>query len=87
MIKPSLSPVSEVSRIWLPKDCKTLIPNFPNKKEWYNEKVLQDLGKLNYKISIIEDIKYKEYPLMKHEILMEEDKKDVLKDIIDFYNE
>ena len=41
----------------------------------------------NLKLEGFEDIKYKEYPLMKHEILMEEDKKDVLKDIIDFYNE
>ena len=33
------------------------------------------------------DVKYKEYPNMKHEILMEDNKEDVFKDIIDFYNE
>ena len=33
------------------------------------------------------DMKYKTYPKMKHEILMEDDHKEVIEDILKFYQE
>lgn len=38
---------------------KVLIPNFPNRDDWYAEKDIKILGMLNYNISKIEDEKYR----------------------------
>ena len=46
------------------KDEKILIPDFPNKDIWFQKDILNTLGKLNYNINMIEDIKYKDLFLL-----------------------
>lgn len=46
------------------KDENILIPEFPNKDIWFQKDILNTLGKLNYNINKIEDIKYKDLFLL-----------------------
>jgi len=41
------------------KDARVLIPDFPNREVWFNQDVLEILGKLNFKINSIADEKYR----------------------------
>ena len=38
---------------------KFIIPDFPNRNDWFNKEVLLELGKINYNISLIPDEKYR----------------------------
>ena len=42
----------------------TLIPEFPNREQWFNKEILEKLGMLNYNINLIDEIEYRELFLL-----------------------